>query len=304
MLFVLPVLAVGIALVNYSGFPVISCPEGVVSIEAVNSLSPEMGAVCRLLLVLAIAYLMFFVNAVYKFLPQTSALPSVLYVVMTSGFLLAAGCPGFLIATLLVLIGFAGLQGAICNSQTNSPVFNFSFFISLAVLFYPKLVLLLVWCICVLFFSGRSTLKDIVALLLGIFTSLFLVLFYYYWNDDLAAFFPSLKLHILSGTYFWPLFRQETVRFAIWAFLLLLSLYRVITYYSLSVVNQRRGISAVMSLLFFLTLTVIIIPGIDFGFIYLWVLPLGYLYGEYFMIQRSRYWGDLLFILLLVSCFV
>lgn len=109
-------------------------------------------------------------NEKYKFLSQTTTLPSLIYILLTSGIMVNLGFDYLLISVFIVSLASGRLQAAINNPQTNSAIYDFGFLITLAVAIYPKFVLLILWAICVLFFSGRSTLKDIMALLFGLVT--------------------------------------------------------------------------------------------------------------------------------------
>ncbi len=66
---------------------------------------------------------------------------------------------------------------------------------------YPKFILMALWALCVLFFSGRSTVKDVVALLLGFAVALFFTLFGYFWTDRWADFMPLFRENLLSGEF-------------------------------------------------------------------------------------------------------
>lgn len=307
MLFVLPLVAAGVALVNYYGAKESIRPEMVVSmlpLSFMEGLTDWEAVSGGLLLLLLLAYLLFFLNARYKFLSQLTALPSFLFILLTAGLVPAYGLSDLLVALLLAVIGFAGLQSAILDSKSNGSVFNFGFFVCGAVLVYPKLLLLMAWSLCVLFFSGRSTLKDVVALLLGWGTALFFALFYYFWTGQLSEFLPVFRNVFLTGEYNWALLRQEWIRMGIFTVLLLISLIRIIGYYPVSVVNQRRGITSLMSLLVFLGLTLFIVPGVQLNFMYVLAWPLAYLYAQYFILYRVRLLGDIFFLSLLLSCFL
>lgn len=305
MLFVLPFLAAGLILLNYSGI------ENFLSLEKGKEvlpigwagISPLASAVISGSLVLLQAYCMFAVNARYKFLTQTTTLPALCYVLLTASIIgMPEGNFGLQIAVFWVAWAYAGLSGAIHDSQSNSPLFNLGFFCCLAVLFYPKAVLLLAWGFGVLFFSGRSTLKDITALLLGILTPLFFVAFYYFWTDSLGELPGRFREAIVSGVYLRELSVDEMVRFGCLLILLLLSLYNVVNAYSALIVSQRRGLLSLLSMLFFLVLNIFVIPGITPDFMYLLAFPLAYLYSQYFITYRRHWIGDVVFLLFLVGC--
>lgn len=305
MLFLLPFLMAGIGFLNYylpetsdSGGQL----HGIIYFDWLERLDLSNIFVAGCILTLVIAYLLFFINMAYKFLPQTTALPAFLYVLITLGIVYSPADIHLMLAVIVVGIAFASLQSAIQETQSNGAIFNFGFCICLAVLFSPKLVLLLIWAVCVLLFSGRSTLKDIVALLFGIITPLLFAAFAYFWTDRLPSVFPSFLDNLLSGEFLRKLSETDIIRVGVLAFLILISLYNIMVNYPVSVVNQRRGMLSLVSLLFFLVATIVVIPGITLSFMCMLALPLSYIYSQYFITQRSRIWGDLMFVLLLAGC--
>ncbi len=306
-LFLLPFVAVALAVINFYTAEGVCPPDDAATmfpLQILWNMSAEEAVVIGFAGILLLAYLLFFLNARYKFLSQLTALPSFIYILLTAGLLSLYGVGYLHIALLLLMIGFGGLQAAILDFKSNSPIFSLGFFVCSAVVVYPKFILMALWAVCVLFFSGRSTVKDVIALLLGFATALFLVLFCYFWTDRLAVFVQLFRDNLLAGEFLKSLTWAETVRAGILLLLLLTSLVKIISYYPVSVVNQRRGIASLISLLFFLTLTLFVIPGIQLNFIYALSWPLAYLYAQYFILQRIGWINDFFFLLLVFSCFV
>lgn len=307
VLFLLPFVAVTLAVINFYLIDEVRQPDDTMTmlpLHMFENISFEKAVIGGFVSVLLFAYLLFFLNVRYKFLSQLTALPSLIYILLTAGLISVYGIGYLQMALLLLMIGFGGLQAAILDSKSNNPIFNLGFFVCSAVVVYPKFILMALWAVCVLFFSGRSTVKDVIALLLGFATVLFFTLFGYFWTDRLTDFIPVFQDNLLAGEFLTSLPYSETIRLGIWVLLLLLSLVKVISYYPISVVNQRRGTASLISLLFFLGLTVFVIPGIQMNFIYALSWPLAYLYAQYFILQRIGWINDLFFLLLVFSCFV
>lgn len=307
MLFLLPFVAAVLAVINfYMADSVVPSDDAATAFpwQIIRGMSVEKAVVWGFVGLLLLAYLLFFLNVRYKFLSQLTALPSFIYILLTAGLIPFYGIGYLHLALLLLLIGFGGLQAAILDLKSNSPVFNLGFFVCCAVVVYPKFILMALWAVCALLFSGRSTLKDATALLLGFATALSLVLFGYFWTDRLSDFIPVFRDHLLAGEFLKSLPWAETARLGILLLLLLLSLVKIISHYPVSVLNQRRGIASLISLLFFLGLTLFVIPGIQMNFVYALSFPLAYLYAQYFILQRTGWINDLFFLLLVFSCFV
>lgn len=307
MLFILPLIVAIAGIYHfYSGNHLTegtALPD-IIPSEILAYLRPEGKIFFIYLLTLGIAYLLFFVNIRYKFLAQTTTLPAVIYVILTIGLLVKGIFSWVLFPAFIIVWAFTGLLGAINNTKSNRFIFNFGFWIALAVLFYPKVVLLILWAFCVLFFSGRSTLKDIMALTIGILTPVYFILFYYYWTDQLNEFFILFKENLWAGEYLHQLTTLQIVRYSALLLLLFVSLYYITLYYPVSTVSQRRSMVSLLSMLVFCILTFLFIPGIRFDFMYLVAFPLSYIYSQYFVIQRLPVFGNILFLLLLGAGFV
>ena len=306
-LFMLPFVAVALAAINFYTAEGVWQTDGAATmfpLQILWNMSAEEAVVIGFAGILLLAYLLFFLNARYKFLSQLTALPSFIYILLTAGLLSLYGVGYLHIALFLLMLGFGSLQAAILDFKSNSPIFNLGFWVCSAVIVYPKFILMALWAVCVLFFSGRSTIKDVIALLLGFATLLFLVLFCYFWTDRLFDFVQLFRDNLFSGEFLKALTWAETVRTGILLLLLLASLVKIISYYPVSIVNQRRGIASLISLLFFLILTLFVIPGIQLNFIYVLSWPLAYLYAQYFILQRTGWVNDFFFLLLVFSCFV
>lgn len=307
MLFVLPFIVMAISFFS-TYVPAVALKSvpvrGVINIAFINELSKTWISVIGFIMVLGLAYMIFFVNEKHKFLSQTTTLPSLIYILLTSGIMVNLGFDYLLISVFIVALAIERLQAAINNTQANSAIYDFGFLITLAVAIYPKFVLLVLWAICVLFFSGRSTLKDIMALLFGLVTPVLFLVFYYFWTDRLPELPVIFTQSLLVGEYIHTLPGIEIARLAMLLFLLLVALYSIMVNYPISIVNQRRGILSVVSLLMFLSLTLFVIPGNYYDFMYILALPLSFIYAQYFINNRIAVFGNLMFVLLICACFL
>lgn len=278
--------------------------KGMINIAFINGLDNVWKSVIGFVMVLGIAYMIFLVSEKFKLLFQTTTLPSLIYVLLTSGIMVNLGFDYLLIAVLIIAFAVERLQVAINVIKTNQPLFDFGFLISLGVAIYPKFIFLLLWAFCVLFFSGRSTLKDIVALLFGICTPVLFITFYYFWTDRLGQLPHLFTENLWVGERIHHLPLIELVRLGMLLFLLLISLYHLSRRYSLMIVNRRRGILALVSMLVFLSLTLFVIPGNYYDFMYMLALPLSFIYAHFFISNRYVLFGNAMFILLLCACFL
>lgn len=258
--------------------------------------------VCGAFVLLLLSYLLFFIAGRYKFLSAATILPAIIYSFLSLGILCKYGLNNYLIASFLLAFAIARLQSAIVYIQSNASIFDFGLLIMFAVLLAPKLVMLLPWAIVVLPFSGRATMKDIVALFIGFSTALLFTASYYYltdgWEVLSARIFPLFTGEIT----FIETFRQQPAIFIILVALILAAMFQSVRHTTTSTVAQRRGLLAMFSLTFFLGISIFFIPIACRGFLFVFFVPLTYLYAYYFIAERSKWIGNAFFVLFLVVC--
>lgn len=304
MLFVLPFLVMAIAFIS-GYFPVNpgdTVPvKGCINLAFMNQLDQFWLSVTGGVIVLGIAYMIFFINERFKLLQQTTTLPSLIYVLLTSGVMAGLGFDALLVAVFIITLALERLQMAINDIKANHTLFDFGALVTLAVGIYPKFVLLIVWALCVVFFSGRSTLKDITALLLGLLMPVFFLAFYYFWTDRLVQLPEVFVRNLLAGEHMYRLPGSEFVRLGVLAFLLLAALLNFSARYSVLIVSHRRGMLAFISMLFFLFVTLFVIPVSYDGWMYMTALPLAFMYAHFFLSHRVAVLANLMFLLLVFA---
>lgn len=305
MLYLLPFILAAIAFIRFTFGPdyFVVCPDsGVISIPAFQEQSGLWLKEIGVLALLCLSFLVFFVADRYKFLSHITVLPAVVYALLCVGIICRYGLSNYLVAALCVTLAVARLQSAIVNTQANAPVFGFGFFSTLAVLLCPKLVMLLVWAIIVLPFSGRATLKDLVALFIGILTALFFTGGYYFLTDRLEILPDIFMKTLTSGQNFWSIMPEKVVFFVMMGILIIVSLYNVMVNYPTAIVSQRRGMLSMLSMLLFLGSSLFFIPFNCHGITLITAIPLSYMFTQYFISHRTRWLGNVLFLLFIAAC--
>jgi hypothetical protein len=251
-------------------------------------------------ILLVISYVIVYGVHIYNPLSQFSTLPATIFLLISASIIHSAFDIRIFVALFLFSLAFMNMQRAI-YVHTNANIFNFGFFMLLAVICFPKLLPLLVWSLLVLFITGRSAFRDILALLLGFISVGIFVYFFEYWygynNSIFYTFIGQLYANnkILTPHYtFW-------IAAGLFALVLIFASGAISRYYTLSVINQRRSISMLLSLLLFLLISIFVVPGIESEYIYFIALPISYYFARYFLIQKTKYKADILFVLLIIG---
>ena len=306
LLYLLPFILVAIAFLRFTldGDGGIICREnGLISFPFLNENQHLLWLkAAGMFVLLCLSFLIFFIADRYKFLSRITVLPALLYALMSAGIICHYGVNNYLLAAFCMIVAISRLQSAIVHSNSNAPVFGFGLFTCLAVLLCPKLVSLLLWAIVVLPFSGRANVKDLVALFIGFFTTLFFTAAYYFWTDQLFELPAVFSETLLAGEGFWRLMPEKLAAYIVFGVLIIVSLYNVIVNSATAIVAQRRGIFSMLSMLLFAGSSLFFIPFNCHGIMLILAIPLSYLFSQYFISHRTRWLGNVLFLLLLAAC--
>ncbi|MDR2413561.1 MAG: DUF6427 family protein [Odoribacteraceae bacterium] len=305
LLFLLPFILAGIiAGYRYLGESTHACSEeGIIALPFLDKYHDTqwlfwLGALWLLLL----SYLLFFIADRHRELSRTTVLPAFIYLILSAGLFCRHGLNAYAIAAAPVALAIDRLQLIITRLNSNAPVFDFGLLIAITVLLCPKLALLLPWAILVLPFSGRSTLKDMMALLLGFVTVLLFIVAYFFLFDNLETVRDRIMNALHAGE--WPDYRFHPLEWVAIALLVAVSLATMthaLTRTLYEAVSRRREILAMISLSFFLGSTFLLIPLPGHTFLFVLFVPLSYLYAHYFASYRRRYVGRLLLLALLTA---
>lgn len=307
MLLILPFIVAAIILLNrcFGKHQLVDISVyGCIDIAFIHLLNETWQVAIGGILVLGVAYTLFLISNIFKLLYQRTTLPSLLYVLLTSGIVVSMGFNYLLLAVFIIGLAVVCLQSAINNTKNNASLFDFGTLMMLAVAIYPKFVFLLIWALCAVLFSGRSTIKDVMALMVGYCVPVLFVVFYYYWTDSLVLLPQRFMDSIAVGDYVHDLPIVEILRLSLLFILLLIALLHFFSKYSAMIVYQRRGMLSLVSMLLFLIVTLIVIPGNYYDFMYILAFPQVFLYSHFFIVQRVKIVNDLMFALLVCICFL
>ena len=135
MLFVLPFLVMAIAFLSgYFSLESLQSVQvkGVINMAYINQLDKSWLSAIGFVMVLGVAYLIFFLSERFKLLGQTTTLPSLIYILLTSGIMVNVGFDYLLIAVFIVTVAVWKLQMAINDTKSNGALYDFGFLIALS----------------------------------------------------------------------------------------------------------------------------------------------------------------------------
>jgi len=255
--------------------------------------------VLNIFILISVSTLIFWYCEDGKYLDQSTSLGALIYSIMASSIIYKYGTDNLTISLVFLVLAMIFIQKAVLVSKSNSPLFSFSVCIVLAVLFSPKLVMLILWMFLIPIYIGRNTLKDFTALLLGILTVLFFVLFFYFWNNNLENCYDSYKLIFESG----ELLRDLSIKYisiiVFLLFFLLLALNQIFIKNPSTVLKNKKSFNIIFSLICFLLPSFFFINGFELKYVEIIALPLSLLYTQY-LISTQKKWIPTVFFLGLI----
>ncbi|MDR0766554.1 MAG: hypothetical protein LBF09_06435 [Odoribacteraceae bacterium] len=251
---------------------------------------------------LLLSYLLFFISDRREVFSRATALTAFIYLILSAGVFCHHGTCAHVIAALPVVLALSRLQLVITRLNSNAPLFDFGLLIVFPVLFCPKLVLLLPWAISVLPLSGRTTLRDVMALFLGFFTALLLVSAYFFLFDDWEGarerFMNTLRAGEWPDYHFHP---RTWVAIVLLVAVTLVAVSHALTRTLHEIVSRRRGLLSIISLSFFLGGTFFLVPLHCHAFLFILFIPLSYLHASYLVAYGGRWTGRLVFLALVTA---
>lgn len=268
------------------------------------SFYPKASVIFALILIIIQSYIIIRLNFKYMFLDNKTYLPSVFFVLLSSMFAAYQSLHPLLIANLFLLLA---LDKALLFEKSKNHFkryFESGFFLGLGTLFYPNIFVLIfvVWLTMIYLrtFNWREWLSSV----LGLITPLMLYAGFLFLTDNIQILSNKIPF-LFAGKAPEPGFSQYSL-FAM-AYLLFVFIIAIVS--GARVVGLRKISSRKYFSLFFLMVIGIIalvfaVSALGFEFIISLAIPLSIICSIFFSDIRSKWVGEVLFTLTLVSVIV
>lgn len=254
------------------------------------------------LLVATIGLYLIQVNTRHMLLRQRTYLPALFYILLASAFLPLQTINPAVFAALLMVGAIDYLFLANSSNHHLDNLFKAGFLVSLATLFYlPSAIMLIV-----LFFSivilNHNGIRPWLSTIFGFVTPWFFVVFYsYFFYDDIDGVLRDVLLAVnaLKVSFFFSGIVYR-VFYGFLAILLLVGgLYLLISLPTQKILIRKHNTILVWIMVWFGLVAVF--PLFRSSEIqYLIAIPISFLFSNFFSMVKSRFWGEALFLTLLV----
>jgi len=267
----------------------------------INSVMPK---VIALLLIIVESFILVRLNFKYIFIEKKTYLPSVMFLIFASAISAYQTLHPLLIGNLFLLLSLDKIF--IIDKKRNAlkRYFESGFFLGLGAIFYPNIYVFTIIIWLTLFILRTFNWREWFTSILGVIAPFFFYLVYLFLTDNLnnvinkliSIFFYKAKIAPISGYPFYAV-----VFLAITTFLIL---FKVLSFIRIKKINTRKYFSLFFWFLIYTIVLFSLHQSLGYELIVVIAIPLSIIYSMFLMEQRSKWIGEVLFSLILISIFI
>ena len=258
-------------------------------------------SIASLIILLFLAFIVLQINNQYSFIRVRTMLPAPLYIIMISGLVELHTLHPVYFAAFFVLVAIHRFLSAFDKAKPYSAVFDAGLSLGIAGLFYFNIVVLFP-----AFFFGIPILaretrwREFVIILIGFLLPFVFALSYAFITNQFLEVLKIFEINTLTPNNHF----LENVPLQIYlGFLIVLTLLgsiKIIQQYDSKKVSTRKFFT-VFFLIFITSLgSFTFVPATSQEMIVITAIPVTFLVSNFFVFLKSRFWGELLFSLLLI----
>ncbi|MGE4587792.1 MAG: DUF6427 family protein [Mangrovibacterium sp.] len=250
-------------------------------------------------LLVLLSFMILRLNAVYNFIKIRTFMPSVIFVLIVSGLISLHTLHPVYPGTLFLLLCIDRIFSAYENNRALVQSFDSGFFLSAGALFYlPLLAFVPVIWIGFLLLRRSSEWRDFVLSLIGLALPWLFVFIWYFLHDQTGM----LRCIILQNLNTSNSLSRESLSVRIYlAFLCALTLWssvHLLGQYDAKNISSRKYFQLFFLIFLIALLQLFLIPSVSREILVVMAVPLTFLISNYLIEMKSRFWGNLLILLL------
>ncbi len=253
-----------------------------------------------LILVIIIAALVQVVNDRYMFIRVRTKLPSVLFVIIVSGFTDLHTLHPVFPATIFLLLAIYSLFATFEKIKPYSNIFNAGFFIGVGIFFYFNLIVLLpAFIIGITILTRENSWRKYIILIIGILVPVFFVFSYAVITGQISEMLTVITQNIVTPVNHFQSNISLHIFLAILFLLTLIGSVNIMQQYDSKKVSSRKyfAIFLIIFVLSFLSFT--FIPVTSQEMLVIIAIPITYLISNLFVSIKRKFWSEFMFILLI-----
>lgn len=258
-------------------------------------------SIASLVILLALALIVLQINNRYSFIRVRTMLPAPLFIIMISGLIELHTLHPVYFAAFFVLIAIHRFFSAFDKAKPYSAVFDAGLSLGVAALFYFNIVVLFPAFLFGIPILARETRwREFVIVLLGFLLPFIFALSYAFVANQLLEVLKIFEINTLSPNNHFKANVPLQVYLGFLIILTLLGSIKIIQQYDTKKVSTRKFFT-VFFLLFVTSLaSFTFVPATSQEMLVITAIPVTFLVANFFVFLKSRFWGELLFALLLI----
>jgi len=258
-------------------------------------------SIASLVILLALALMVLQINNRYSFIRVRTMLPAPLFIIMISGLVDLHTLHPVYFAAFFVLVAIHRFFAAFDQVKPFSAVLDAGLFLGVAALFYFNIVVLFpAFIIGIPILARETRWREFVILITGFLLPLLFAVSYAFVTDQLLETLKIFEINTLTpNNHFKGNFTLQ-IYLGFLIILTLLGSIKIIQQYDTKKVSTRKFFT-VFFLLFVTSLaSFTFVPATSQEMLVITLIPVTFLVSNFFVFLKSRFWGELLFSLLLV----
>ncbi len=257
--------------------------------------------IIALILFLVIAFIILQINTKYNLVRIRTMLPASLFVILAGGVTGIHALHPVYFGAVFFLFALYRLLSVYDQAKPHSAVFDTGFFLGISLLFYLGLVVLLPAVVIGTATLSRETKwREFAILLTGFMLPLIFSVSYAFYTDSI----PQLLKNSYSNFYTPNDFFSNNLGLQVYTgfllFLIFLGSIKIIRDYDTKKVSIRKFFIVFFMIFLCNVAGIIIIPAISQEMLLIAAVPVTFLITNFFMFLKSRFWGEFIFLLLLL----
>ena len=266
---------------------------------------PVLQIIIPFILIIGMALVMLQLNNKYNIIRIRTMLPAPLFILIVSGFSDLHTMHPVYFAAFFVLLAIYRLFSAFDEEKPYSPAFDSGFFLGVASLFYFNVFLLFpAFLIGLGVLTREPKWREFIVSAVGFFVPFIFAFSYVFVLGKVPEFLETLRLNTFTPVVNLKSNLAVLVYLGILLVLILLGTLKIVQQYDTKKVSTRKYFIVLFLVFLFLMLSFMLIPATSIEMYVIAAIPLTFLLANFFVFLKSRFWGELLFSLLLIAVVV
>lgn len=257
--------------------------------------------ILALVMAILIALLVQQVNNRYDFIRIRTMLPAPLFIIMISGLIHMHSMHPVYPATVFLLLAIYRLFSAYDKSKPYSIAFDSGFILGIGVLFYYNLIFVFpAFFFGIAILSRENRWRELVIVFIGLLLPLIFGLTYAVVTDQFQETLRNFMAMLFTPNKEYDPDIQALVLLGYLVLLTITGSIKIIQQYDTRKVSTRKYFQVFFLIFTFSLLSFIFVPAAGQEILVVTAVPLTFLISNFFVFLRSRFWGELLFGILLI----